>query len=159
MIHTRLCAAALIGALGFGAGVPTIAVAQDSFENQLKARQGQFRLIALNLGVLGNMAKGDIPYDAEAAQAAADNLVTVAAITQGLLWPEGSDAMSIDGTRAMPSIWEDNADFVEKWEAVAAAADGLAAVAGDGQAALGPALGPMGATCKSCHEAHREPDS
>ena len=139
--------------------MPTVVAAEGAFENQLKARQGQFRLIALNIGVLGGMARGNVPYDAEAAQAAADNLVTVAALNQGAMWPEGSDSMSIDGTRAMPSIWEDNADFLEKWGAVAAAADGLAAVASDGQAALGPALGPLGATCKSCHEAHREPDS
>lgn len=158
MFHTRICAAALITALGLGAGAPTLALAEGAFDNQLKARQGQFRLIALNIGVLGGMARGNIPYDAETAQAAADNLVTVSAINQGTMWPDGSDSMSIDGTRAMPSIWEDNADFLEKWGAVATAAEGLAAVAGDGQAALGPALGPMGATCKSCHEAHREPE-
>lgn len=155
---SRLGAAALIATLGLGGGAPSIVVAQEAFENQLKARQGMFRLMALHIGVLGGMARGNIPYDAEAAQAAADNLVTVAALHQGAMWPEGSDSMSIEGTRAMPSIWDENADFLEKWSAVATAADGLAAVASDGQAALGPAMGPMGETCKACHEAHRTPD-
>lgn len=159
MFHKGICAAALITALGLGGGVPSVAMADEAFENQLKARQGMFRLIALNLGVVGGMARGNVPYDAEAAQAAADNLVVVAALHQGAMWPEGSDSMSIDGTRAMPSIWDENADFLSKWGDVATAAAGLAAVASDGQAALGPALGPMGATCKSCHEKHRTPDS
>ncbi|MEM1077299.1 MAG: cytochrome c [Pseudomonadota bacterium] len=154
----RSFALALTGAAAFATMSPTPVVAQ-SFENQLKARQGQFRLIALNIGVLGGMARGKVPYNAETAQAAADNLVAVASLHQGALWPEGSDNMSIDGTRAMPSIWEDNADFLSKWQDVATAAGGLAAVASNGQAALGPALGPLGATCKSCHEAHRAPES
>ncbi|WP_424969590.1 c-type cytochrome [Dinoroseobacter sp. S76] len=158
MSITRSFALALVGAAAFATMTPSLAVAQ-SYENQLKARQGQFRLIALNIGVLGGMARGNVPYDAEMAQAAADNLVAVASLHQGAMWPEGSDSMSIDGTRAMPSIWEDNADFLSKWGDVATAAAGIAAVASDGQAALGPALGPLGATCKACHEAHRAPES
>lgn len=154
----RSFALALAGAAALATISPTPVVAQ-SFENQLKARQGQFRLIALNIGVLGGMARGNMPYDAETAQAAADNLVAVASLHQGAMWPDGSDSMSIDGTRAMPSIWEDNADFLSKWGDVATAAAGIAAVASDGQAALGPALGPLGATCKACHEAHRAPES
>lgn len=159
MPTSRILAVALAGALAFGTTLPTVAVAQDSFENQLKARQGQFRLIALNIGVLGGMARGKIPYDAAAAQAAADNLVAISSLNQGAMWPEGSDSMSIDGTRAMPSIWTDNADFLEKWNAVATGAAGIAAVASNGQDAIGPALGPLGGTCKACHEAHRAPAS
>lgn len=159
MPTSRILAIALAGALAFGTTLPTVAVAQDSYENQLKARQGQFRLIALNLGVLGGMARGTVPYDAAAAQAAADNLVAISSLDQGAMWPEGSDSMSIDGTRAMPSIWEDNADFLAKWGAVATGAAGIAAVASNGQDAIGPALGPLGGTCKACHEAHRAPES
>lgn len=158
MLSLRHFALALASAGALSTLAPVAATAQE-FENQLKARQGQFRLIALNLGVLGGMARGNVPYDAELAQAAADNLVAVASLNQAPMWPEGSDSMSIDGTRAMPSIWENNADFLAKWGDVATAAAGLAAVAGDGQGALGPALGPLGATCKSCHEAHRAPES
>jgi cytochrome c556 len=159
MFTSRVFALALAGALAFGTTLPSVAVAQDSFENQLKARQGQFRLLALNLGVLGGMARGTVPYDAAAAQAAADNLVAISSLDQGAMWPEGSDSMSIEGTRAMPSIWEDNADFLEKWGAVASGAQAVAAVASNGQEAIGPALGPLGGSCKACHEAHRTPDT
>ena len=45
-----------------------IAAAQDYSAN-LKARQGQFRILAINLGTLGAMAKGEVDYDADAATA------------------------------------------------------------------------------------------
>ena len=45
-----------------------------TFRRPVKARQGQFRILAINLGILGGMAKGETEYDAEAAQAAADTI-------------------------------------------------------------------------------------
>jgi len=135
----------------------TTAVAQD-FSANLKARQGQFRIIALNVGILGGMAQGKIAYQAEAAQRAADTLVAVSHIDPGPLWPEGSDNMSIDGTRAMPSIWDENADFLAKWGAFGDAAAGMQQVAATGQEALGPAMGKLGGACKACHDNHRAPE-
>jgi cytochrome c556 len=132
------------------------AIAQD-FDNQLAARQGQFRVMALNLGVLGGMARGNIEHDAEAAQAAADNIAAIAMLDQRFAWPEGSDAMSIDGTRAEPTIWDDMADFQAKWADFGEAATALQAAAADPEA-LGAAVGALGNTCKSCHEAHRTPE-
>ena len=46
-------------------------VAQE-YKNQIKARQGTMWVIALNLGTLGAMAKGEAEYDAEAATTAAE---------------------------------------------------------------------------------------
>lgn len=137
--------------------IGSAAVAQD-FSAQVKARQGQFRIMALNLGILGGMAQGKMPYDAEAAQRAADSLVAVSHIDPAPLWPEGSDNMSIEGTRALPSIWDDHADFLAKWGAFGTAAAEMQAVAATGQAALGPAMGKLGGACKACHDAHRAPN-
>ncbi|MDF1718431.1 MAG: cytochrome c [Antarcticimicrobium sp.] len=147
-VFTLAAVAAVIG---------TVAVAQDYSAN-LKARQGQFRILALNIGILGGMAQGKIAYDAEAAQRAADSMVAVTHIDPGPLWPEGSDNMSIDGTRAMPSIWDENADFLAKWGALGEAAAGMQQVAATGQEALGPAMGKLGGACKACHDKHRAPE-
>lgn len=136
----------------------TAVYAQDDFSAQLKARQGQFRILAINLGILGGMAQGKTEYDAEAAQAAADTIVAVSMIQQGPMWPEGSDSMSIEGTRAMPSIWEDMADFQSKWAAVGEAAQSMQVAASGGAEALGPAMGQLGGACKACHDAHRAPE-
>ncbi|MDA7424543.1 c-type cytochrome [Thalassococcus lentus] len=146
---TLLAAVATLGS--------TAAYAQD-FEAQLKARQGQFRIMAINLGILGGMARGAVEYDAEAAQAAADSLVGVSMVNQAPLWPEGSDSMSIDGTRAMPAMWENLPDVLEKWGAFGAAAAEMQTAAATGVEAIGPALGKMGGTCKACHDTYRTPE-
>ena len=132
------------------------AMAQD-FSGQLKARQGQFRIMAINLGIIGDMAKGEAEYDAEAAQSAADSIVAVSMINQGPLWPEGSSEMDLDGTRAKVEIWDNFDDFASKWGAVNEKAMGLQEVAATGQEALGPALGQLGGTCKACHDEYRAP--
>lgn len=143
-------------ALSISAGVT---LAESAYDNQLKARKGQFNLLALNVGVLGGMARGNIDYDAALAQAAAENIVAIASINQVPLWPEGSDGMSIDGTRALPDIWDNFGDFASKWGALATAAEGLPAAVGSGVAGIGPALGPIGGTCKDCHDTYRAPES
>jgi len=135
------------------------AVAQDAFAGPVKARQGQFQIMAINLGLLGNMAKGEAPYDAEIAQNAADSLVGLSMIYPGHLFVEGSDMDALEGNRAKPTIWTDNADFLAKWEAFGEGALVMQAAAGNGVEALGPALGAIGGTCGDCHKAHRGPES
>ena len=135
----------------------SLAYAQDDFSGQLKARQGQFRIMAINLGILGDMSKGETEYNAVAAQAAADTLVAVSMIQQAPMWPEGSDEMSIDGTRAQTTIWEQTDDFQSKWADFGSAAEAMQASAASGQDALGPLMGQVGGACKACHDDHRAP--
>ena len=147
-------AAAIATALG---ALALPAAAQD-FAGEVGARQGMFKIMGLNVGILGGMARGNIPYDAEAAGVAAANLVAVAGINPLNMFPAGSDNMALETTRARPEIWDNVADVGAKWAAYGTAATALAAVAGTGQEALGPALGALGATCQSCHEAYRGPE-
>ncbi|MBS0123007.1 c-type cytochrome [Thetidibacter halocola] len=142
--------------LALTTAMATSAVAQE-LPAEVKARQGQFRIMAINLGILGSMAKGETEYSAEAAQAAADSLVGVSMVNQAPLWPAGTDAMSIDGTRALPAIWENLPDVLDKWSAFGTAAAELQTVAATGQEALGPMLGKLGGACKACHDTYREP--
>jgi cytochrome c556 len=135
----------------------TPAFAQD-FEGHIQARQGMFRINAINIGIIGNMAKGDTEYDAEAAQTAADTLVAVSQINPLVLFPEGSSNEAVENTRALPAIWGNLGDFGEKWADFGEAALALQEVAANGQEALGPALGPLGNSCKSCHDEYRASD-
>ena len=124
----------------------------------VKARQAHMSLYGHNLGVIGAMAKGEAEYNAEAAMAAANNIVSLVGMSQMSYWPAGSDNGALgDETRALPKIWEEFPSVMEKVGAVKAAADNLAAVAGNGQEALGPALGPLGGACTECHKAYRAP--
>ena len=110
-MKTPFAALAILAVLG------TPALAQD-LPQPVKARQGQFNILALNLGVLGGMARGTVEYDAEAAQAAADSLVAVSTLSQGAMWPDGTDAGSIAGTRAKADIWGDMDDTLISGTAV-----------------------------------------
>ncbi len=136
----------------------TAAFAQD-LPKEVKARQGQFQIMAINLGILGGIAKGAIEYDAATAQAAADSLVGISMVNPAPLWVEGTDEMSIEGTRAKAEIWDNLDDVVAKWNAFGEAAKVMQAAAGEGPEAIGPALGTIGGTCKACHDAYRAPQS
>ncbi|MEC3860974.1 cytochrome c [Mesobacterium sp. TK19101] len=136
----------------------TAAVAQD-FKAPIQARQGEMRILGMNLGILGGMAKGEVPYTVEAASAAANSIVGVTMIHQATLFPAGSDEMGADGTRAKAEIWDKMDDYMAKWDALGAAAAEMQTAAATGQEAIGPALGKIGGACKSCHEAYRAPQN
>ena len=125
----------------------------------VKARKAHMQLYAHNLGILGAMAKGEAEYNAEAASAAANNLVTLtSAISQRSYWAPGtSNAELGDETNALPAAWESGSKAGEIAGQLADGAAKLAAVAGDGQEAIGPALGPVGGACGACHKAYRKP--
>jgi cytochrome c556 len=149
---TRTIFASIVALAAMGTGIA--ATAQD-LPAPVQARQGQFQMMALNVGVLANMARGNTEYDATAASAAAGNLVALSQIDQSFHWPEGTDNFALDGTRALPAIWENLPDVLVKWQAFGAAAEGLAAVAGDGLDPMRAALGPVGGTCGACHDDYR----
>ncbi|MGH1413159.1 MAG: c-type cytochrome [Pelagimonas sp.] len=133
------------------------ATAMADVPQAVKARQGQFNIMALNLGILGGMAKGQVEYDAEAAQAAADALVAVSMINQAPMWPAGTDNMSIEGTRALPAMWDNVEDAMGNWAAFGEAAKAMQAAAGMGKDKIGPNMGKLGGSCKGCHDTYRAP--
>lgn len=145
---TALAAAAL-------ALMPSLASAQDLDPN-IAARHAQMDLLAYNLGVVGGMAQGRVPYDATAAQAAATNLYHLAALDHTAMWAEGTDTMSADGTRALPAIWDNMDDFNARYAALLAASEGMMNAAGTDLASLQGAMGALGASCGGCHQTYRE---
>lgn len=121
-----------------------------------KARQAHMGLYGYNLGVLGAMAKGEIEYLPEVAKGSAANIVALATMSQATYWPLGSDNASIEGTRALPAIWESGSDVGAKSQAMIDAAMALEAAAGDLDSMRG-ALGGVGKACGDCHKAYRAP--
>jgi len=143
-------------ALSAALTLPLMSAAQDrAMQTAIEARQGIFQNYQLMLMQLGGMARGNMEYNAETAQAAADNLVALTQLDARFSWPAGSDADSVEGTRARPEIWSNFDDVVSKAVALNEAAVAMAAVASDGQEALGPALGAVGAACTACHDDYR----
>lgn len=142
-------------AAALAAGLAAPALAQD-LPTPVVARQGLMQNMQLNLGVLAQMARGTVDYDADAAAAAAANLMTIGQIDMRFLWPEGTDNFALDGTRALPAIWEDPEGVAEDWNDFATAAAALAETAGTGLDAVRAGLGPVGGACGACHDDYRE---
>lgn len=137
-----------------------LAVAQDGptpEQQALNARQGHMQLYAFNLGALGGMAQGAIPYDAAVATTAADNLVHLAAIQQGRYWLEGTSSEDMEESHALPALWENMADYDAKHDVLDQAVVALQAAAGTDLASLQAAMGAVGQACGACHESYREP--
>lgn len=139
-------------ALSVALALPAIANEDPAIEQ----RQGQFKLFVHNFGLLGGMAQGRMDYDADMAQTAADNLFHLTRHDQSRLWPEGTDSMSVDGTRANPAIWDNLDDFVMKFTALQSAAVDLQDVAGNGLDEMRAGFGPVGQACQACHEEYRD---
>lgn len=148
------------------AGIAAIAVTVSSGlalanpEKAIGARKSQMQLYAFHLGLLGGMAKGTVEYDAAAAKAAADNIAALATMNTMAMWPQGSDATAMgDKTRAKLEAWTTWPAIGEESKKMAKASADLAAAAGNGLDALKAAMGPVGGSCKSCHETYRAPKS
>ncbi|MCW3781147.1 c-type cytochrome [Defluviimonas salinarum] len=133
-----------------------VATAQDApFAREIKVRQGIMGYRTMNVAILGAMAKGEVDYNAEQAQKAADNLLTAASIDMSMLWPEGSDDFANPDTRALAKIWEGGSDVGAKAQALVDAATAMQAAAGIDLASLQGALKGVGDACTACHEAYR----
>lgn len=135
--------------------IPT-ALAAGPMEDTIAARQGYFKLLGANIGVLAAMAKGERDYDAAAAQTAGDNLVTLSNYKLGHLFAPGTSADDFpDKTRALAKIWDDMSDVQAKFGDFGTAAAGMQAVAGQGKGEMAGALGALGGACKACHDNYR----
>lgn len=124
----------------------------------VKARKAYMQLYAFNMGTLGAMAKGAVAYDAETAQAAADNMAALKSLNTRNMWIPGTSTDDLgDETAALPAIWQEGSEIGAISAAFGTSIDGLAAVAGDGKDAMAAALGGVGGNCSACHKAFRKP--
>lgn len=145
-------ALAIAGVLGGAA----LAASHSETHPAVKARTSHMSLYAFSLGVLGNMAKGETEYDAALAQAAADRLVALSGYDQTGYWPQGTSTDELEGTRALPPLF----DNLDEYDALTAdlnkAAMEMAAIAGDGAEAIGGQMKAVGGACGACHEDYRQ---
>jgi len=129
---------------------------EGPFARQIEARQGIMNYFALNLGVLGAMAKGEADYDAAAARKAAENLVAASGLDMSMLWPAGSDNVAHKNTAALPALWAEGADVGAKAGALKDAALRMQEAAGTDLVALQGAMEGLGAACTGCHKPFRQ---
>jgi cytochrome c556 len=98
-----------------------------------------------------------MPYDADIATEAANNLSAATGMGQSQMWPAGSDDATGGNAdnRALPKIWETYPKIAEKGDALSTAVAALVPVAGTGLNALQTAINDVGGSCKGCHDDFR----
>ncbi|WP_407493355.1 cytochrome c [Pseudooceanicola sp. MF1-13] len=152
----KTLAAALMATIGLaGVSVAESHMSEDDLKKAVNARQATMQLYAFNLGILGNMAKGTTDYDADAASAAAGNLVKLSTQNQMAYWAPGTAEGQIEGSKALPAIWEDMAGVGAAATAMTEAAMAMEAAAGTDLASLQGAMGALGGACGGCHKSYR----
>ena len=141
-----IAAATLIAAIAGGA-----AFAADPIETRkatMKAIGGAFG------GVLVKMVKGEVPYDAAAAKAAAATMKAKAdGIDIAALFPAGTEKGG--DTEALPKVWSDAAGFEAAMDKMKTAIGAQQANVGEGADKLKLAVAEIGKTCKGCHDEYR----
>lgn len=144
-------------ALSLTLSAPAIAQDAKAIDGAVKARKAQMSLYAFNLGILGNMAKGQADYDAAVAQGAASSLLALTRLDASQMWPAGSEQGAAAGSRAKPEMWNNMNDVIAKAMAMQAAAEAMDGAAGQGLEAMQAAMGGVGGACSACHKAYRGP--
>ena len=139
----------------FALGLNAAVAADKPFEKEVEARTSFMTVVAFNMGILGGMAKGKVPYDSAQAEAAAKNIYFASKMNTAAMWPEGSDNSNPelkDLTEALPYNWENYEDVAEKQAAWLEASKVLAENAGTSLDSLRKTIGPVGKSCKGCHK-------
>jgi cytochrome c556 len=128
-------------------------------EKQAKAtvqfRQAILQLVRSNMGPLGAMAKGEMPYDADVMMKNGQRIEQLGLMMDDYFAP---DARAFDiETGAKDEIWENMADFNEKSLNMVNAAIAVQQVAKAGnEDEYRKTIGALGATCKACHDDYKK---
>jgi cytochrome c556 len=157
MRHTRPILAAL-WLLSLGG----LAAAQDSEapepltpEEAHEVREAHMKIYGAQLGILGPMAQGAAPYDAAAAQAAADAILANATSEDWLvMWPEGSAQARCPTAALCPDLGTGRG-LRGQAPGAGRGRDGAPSGRGTDLASLQAAIGGVGQSCGSCHETYR----
>lgn len=121
-------------------------------EDQIRYRQSIMNVMGRQFGMLAGMAKGDVPYNKDAAVKAA-GLVDTLSTLPGPLFGPGLDKGA--PTKASEKVWSEPEKFKAAYEKMQGEVKKLPAAAGD-LATLKAAAGEVGKTCKGCHDDYRE---
>ncbi|NNU81210.1 cytochrome c [Halovulum dunhuangense] len=147
-IRPILCVFASLAAVG----AASFAVAEA--HDPVALREAKMTTVGQSTQIVGDMLRGNTPFDAAAANAA---LVAMRDAAQGFgeLFPEGTELAGSNKDAAAPAIWENRADFDAEIAKFDAALEAAVAAEPQDMEALAAAFGPVGQGCRSCHQNYR----
>jgi cytochrome c556 len=122
-------------------------------EDAVKYRKAAFTVMAAHFGRVGAMVQGKAPFDAAAAQSNIEIATTMSKLPLTAFGP-GTD---VGETRAKPNIWSDNAKFTAAGNKMVEEMAKLNVAAKSGNLdQIKAAFGPVGQSCKACHDDFRK---
>ncbi len=130
-------------------GMATTALGQADV---IKERQAMMKANGGAVGTLVKMVKGEAPFDAAVVKGALETIDK--SKTYADLFPVGSDQGE---TKALPTIWSDNAGFKAALAKLITADEALLANPPTDVNGVKAALGAIGPACKGCHDTYRKP--
>lgn len=123
--------------------------------NVVEFRKALLQLVRSNMGPLGAMAKGNIPYDPEVMSVNALRIEQLGLMLEDYFIPD-TTKFDVD-TGAKAKIWDNFDDFAAKANDMVSAAQALQEVVAEGdEGNYRSAIGKIGGTCKGCHDEYKE---
>lgn len=143
---------AAAAAAGLATALPAAAQFQKP-EDAIKYRKAAFTVMANHFGRVAAMANGRAPFDAAAAQANADLVVTLSKLPYaGFI-----DGTSSGDTKAKPEVWSERDKFNAAAGKMQEEVVKLSAAAKTGNLdQIKAAVGEVGKSCKACHDNYRK---
>ena len=146
-------AISLVWAMAVLAATP--AQAQQKPDDVIKFRKGLMQVQGWSARPMGQMVKGEIPFDRELFARNAQMLeLTGRMVVEG--FPAGTEKGASEQTRARPEIWSDTAKFRQAADQFQAAATKLTEASRAGTLeAVRPAFAAVAKQCSACHDGFR----
>lgn len=118
-------------------------------------RQAVFKLLGANMGTLGAMAKGKIPFDAKVIEKNATRINQLSFMIDDYTATDTS-AYKVK-TEALAKVWNEREAFEKRIKNLSLASDKLIKIAASGdEKAMRAAIGGVGKTCGGCHDDFKE---
>jgi cytochrome c556 len=122
-------------------------------EDAIKYLKSAFNVMATHFGRIGAMANGKAPFDA---RAAADN-ADIALMMSKLPYTAFAEGTDRGETRAKPEVWSEGEKFRAAANKMQEEMVKLDAAAKTGNLdTIKAAFGPVGQSCKACHDHFRK---
>ncbi|MDK1290374.1 c-type cytochrome [Pseudoalteromonas umbrosa] len=122
-------------------------------EDAIEYRKAAFQLIRYQIGDMGDMLKGKVPFNAERFKQRAHN----AAQLSSMPWEAFIAGSDKGDTSALPAIWSDRKTFDEKSSKFAKYAQELAAASETGdKKIIASAFRNWAKGCKDCHKSFKD---
>jgi cytochrome c556 len=139
-------------AVSQGAGPPS---PEAQAKSAIETRQGLFKVMSSQFGPVGGMLRNTVPFDAAVVERNSARIAVLAGMIPDL-FANDTRTFTATKTAALDGIWNSQADFKGKADALAKAANDLNAAAKTGdKAATLKAAGAVGQACGSCHDNYR----